>query len=239
MATTLSFLRTAAKQRADMVNSSFLSDAEWNNNINASYQELYDILAQKYGNDYFYKTQTITTDGIANNFALPADFFKLLGVDLQITGGNAPQQVALRPFTFQERNRYSLPNFQTWVGITNLRYRLRAQTIWFIPLPAANLTIILLYVPILTTLVNDTDVMSAATDGMGWEEYVIVDAAIKALQKEESDISALAVRKEALIRRIESAAENRDAGMPATVTDTQWSNSGWPGAAGYSGGGAI
>lgn len=239
MATTLSFLRTAAKQRADQVNSSFLTDTEWNNNINASLQELYDVLTQKYGNDYFYSTQTITTDGVSDNFALSSNFYKLLGVDLQITSGTNPQRVTLRSFTFSERNRYAIPNFQTWFGVTNLRYRLRAGTLWFIPLPAANQTILVHYVPQLTTLVNDSDTLPAAIDGMGWEEYIVIDAAIKALQKEESDVSVLMAQKVAIEKRIEAAAENRDAGAPATISDTQWSNYGWPGSSGYTGGGGI
>ena len=40
-------------------------------------------------------------------------------------------------------------------------------------------------------------------------EYVITDAAIKMMQKEESDTSVLQLQKAALIRRIEAAAENR------------------------------
>jgi|SRR5712664_17510 len=240
MATTLAFLRTAAKQRADMVNSSFLTDSEHNNNINASWAELYDILIQKYGNDFFYKSATFITDGLADNFALPTDFYKLLGADVQLTTGVNPISITLRPFTFNERNRYSIPNFQTWFGVTNLRYRIRAGTIWFIPLPSANQTVKIHYIPQLAPLVNDTDALPAATDGMGWEEYIVIDAAIKALQKEESDVSVLEGQKMALIKRIESAAENRDAGSPATVADTQWSNYAWPaGGGGYAGGGGV
>jgi len=53
----------------------------------------------------------------------------------------------------------------------------------------------------------------------GWEEYVVVDAAIKCLNKEESDTSILFARKQALIDRIENMAANRDSGEPEQVTD--------------------
>lgn len=53
----------------------------------------------------------------------------------------------------------------------------------------------------------------------GWEEYVIIDAAIKCLQKEESDVSVLAMQKQAIIDRIEAMASNRDAGEPEVTTD--------------------
>lgn len=55
----------------------------------------------------------------------------------------------------------------------------------------------------------------------GWEEYVIVDAAIKAKIKEESDISGLMMQKEGMLSRINQVAENRDASMPSRVSDTQ------------------
>ena len=44
MTTTLANLITAARQKADMINSTFIQDAEWTDYINNSYAELYDIL---------------------------------------------------------------------------------------------------------------------------------------------------------------------------------------------------
>ncbi len=79
---TLAQLRTASRQRADMVNSTFISDPELNSYINASYYELYDLLVQKYGNDYFMKEYSFQLQGNISQYPLPADFFKLLGVDL-------------------------------------------------------------------------------------------------------------------------------------------------------------
>jgi hypothetical protein len=65
-------------------------------------------------------------------------------------------------------------------------------------------------------------------DGFGgWLDYVVVDAARKALVKEESDVTALLQELAVLEKRIECAAENRDAGFPATVVDsTRSGNSG-------------
>jgi hypothetical protein len=75
-------------------------------------------------------------------------------------------------------------------------------------------------------------------DGVsGWLEYVITDAAIKAMQKEESDVSVLMAQKAALVARIIAAAENRDAGNPATVADVQFTSGAWPYNAGFGGGG--
>lgn len=109
------------------------------------------------------------------------------------------------------------------------------SNIQFIPTPAGNQIMRIWYIPRLTQLVQDTDIMDGVS---GWTEYVIVDAAIKALQKEESDVSALMVQKEALIKRIEESAANRDAGQPDTISNTRtWSErwGGW-GGGGYDGG---
>jgi len=77
----------------------------------------------------------------------------------------------------------------------------------------------------LTQLTSDSD----TADGIsGWTEYIIVDCVIKCNQKEETDPSVAMAQKQALILRIEAAAENRDAANPATVADTQWSDLWWP-----------
>jgi hypothetical protein len=53
----------------------------------------------------------------------------------------------------------------------------------------------------------------------------VVDAAIKALAKEESDVTELMAEKAMLKQRIEESAQNRDAGMPDTISNTRsWSS---------------
>lgn len=229
----LSDLRTATRQRADMVNSQFVTDDELNSYINQSYFELYDILVQKYGDDYFVTDPvSFTTNGSSQFYDLPNGtnfsgaqaFYKLLGVDLGLSN-TQDSFVTIRPFTFGERNRYAVPNFQSFYGVTNLRYRLKGNQLWLTPIPSQGQQMRIWYIPRLNQLVNDTDL----ADGIsGWTEYIICDAAIKCLQKEESDVSVVAAQKMALIARIEAAAENRDAGNPARVVDVQEGDLWWP-----------
>lgn len=235
---TLLQLKTAVRQRADMVNSTFIADDELASYINQSYFELYDLLVQKYGDDYFVKLPAyqFTTNGTDAFYSLPADFYKMLGLDLAMSPNQTDSYVTIKPFNFSDRNRYAVPNFQSFYGVTNVRYRLEQDSLWLTPTPAANQVFQLWYVPKLQTLDND----SAVVDGIsGWTEYIICDAAMKCLQKEESDVSVVAAQKAALIARIESAGENRDAGMPMIVSDGQYSDMWWPSGSGSGSGGTY
>jgi len=219
---TLSELRTLARQYADMVNSQFVTDDEFNSYLNLAYFELYDILIQKYGDDYYATSYQFTTDGTTQQYPLPSDFYKFLGLDLQLSP-SSPQNgfITIRPFMFGDRNRYSIPNMQTFAGITNLRYRVFSNTLFLTPIPAGNQTLKIWYVPKLNELTTD----ASTVDGIsGWQDYLPLEAAIKALIKEETDVSMLMARKQALISRIEAAAENRDAGNPQVVTDSQYTD---------------
>ena len=212
---TLAELRTAIRQRADMVNSQFVTDLELNSYINQSYFELYDILVQKFGNDYFVADpHDFVTDN--NDFYdLPDDFFKLLGVDRAINA-SAGQYVEIQPFTFASRNRSALSNTGDIYKTSGIRYRLKGNQLWLTPRPTTGTQIRLWYSPKMQTLDADGDTVDGIS---GWTEYIIIDGAIKCGQKEETDVSVLMAQKMAMLARIEASAENRDAGSPSTVTD--------------------
>ena len=248
-------IRLLAQQRADRVNSNFVTMPEWNTYINQSYFELYDLLVTRFEDEFVAPLAIFQTDGSTFQYPLPdgviqfqtmtgslftaKPFYKLLGVDCGIALNNNAW-VTLSKFKFVGRNSYVYPNItSTFLGVFNLQYRLIDNTIMFIPTPSAGQYIRMWYIPKLTQLLKDTDIVDGVS---GWTEYIVVDAAIKALTKEESDISALMAQKQALLDRIESTAQNRDAGMPETVSDTRswgarWGRYGGPGWDGGSFGG--
>ena len=79
-----------------------------------------------------------------------------------------------------------------------------------------GMVINVLYVPTPTRLVADSDTF----DGYGgWEEFAIVDAAMKCLEKRDEDAAPLAARKARMEQRIERMAPNRDAFMPTRRAD--------------------
>lgn len=230
----LASLRLAAQQRADRVNSEFVTKQEWNSYINQSAFELYDLIVNTYEDWYFATPYSFQTDGSAS-YDLPPLMYRLMGVDLGIAENNNAW-VTVPKYDFVERNRYVYPNVtSTYYGMFNLRYRAMGNKLNFIPTPSSGQYIRVWYVPRMVEMVADTDVLDMVS---GWQEYIVVDATIKALQKEESDVSALMVQKQALIKRIEESAINRDLGQPDTISNTRsWgSRNGQYGGPGYDGG---
>jgi hypothetical protein len=241
---TLSDLMAAVRQRADTEAAGytpaltgsdfFVTEPELISYINQSYFELYDLLISAYGNNYYVKDppQSITTDGVNSQFALASDFYKLLGVDLVVSSGTPGASVTLKQFEFADRNHYNLPNSQSFYGRTNLRYRLNGDKLWLTPMPSSGQTVKVWYVPRMATL----SALSSTVDGVsGWTEYIIVDAAMKCLAKEESDVSVLMAAKQALMVRIQAMADGRNASEPPKVSDVMgfngggWPSGDWPG----------
>lgn len=200
---TLADLRLQAQQRADMENSDFISDSEWLAMINASYAELYDLLVGK-GLDYFVVPQAFAIDGNSDYYPLPANVYKLAGVDYQNSGQSYP----MKKFIWAERFSYN-SNDQI------VRYRIVGSTIYFTPRAKAQ-SFTLWYVPPITRLANDSDTLDTINE---WYEYIVIDAAIKARIKEESDITELMAQKQAQSERIEVMSANRDQALGERVTD--------------------
>ena len=134
----LNTLRDEARQRADQVNSEFVTDAELNGYLNNSWSELYDILVSKYQDDYFLTSTSITVTSGTSSYSLPSDFYKARGVDLNI---NTNQNTPLQRYTFADRTRDSLVRYAR-----DVKYRIQANNIVFAPSPSNN-TATLWYIP--------------------------------------------------------------------------------------------
>jgi hypothetical protein len=200
---TLLDLRTQVRDRADVKHSTFVTDTEINSYINSAYAELYDMLV-KSTEDYYIVSAPIVFNGAVDKVALPSDFYKLNGVDYSINGIVQPME----KFVFQDRNKY--------VYNTNVvRYRIVKDSIVLKPLPAAQ-TITIWYTPSITPLTSDGDTVDGVN---GWEDWIVLSAAIVCLIKEESDVSMLLAEQAGLSKRIKEMSINRDQGKPERVTD--------------------
>lgn len=240
-------LRLKSQQRADRVNSDFVTLTEWNSYINQSMYALYDLLITTY-EDYFMapRAQILSVGGTftyplpngvipfidqAGQSFVPAPFYKLLGVDLGLSNSNQGF-VTMKKYNLIDRNVFVYANTQsTAYGSFNLRYRVLGTNIEFTPTPSSGQLIQLLYIPRLPQLLQDTDITTIGFSG--WLEYVLVRSAILALTKEESDVSSLVMQLTDIQKRIEESAVNRDAGQPDTISDTRrasgWGDGSWGG----------
>lgn len=207
---TLLELRTQARQRADMVNSQFVSDSELNGYINGSAIELYDLFVRAY-DDYF-STPVSFSITSGNTYSLPADFYKIRGLDLVESTGS---YLTIMPYNFQERNRRGR-TVDRLAGFQDRGYRAMGNLLYIEPSSQAPGSYRLWYIPRFTRLSADVDILAGIID---FEEYVIVDAAIKMKDKEESDVSVLMAQKNALVARVEQMVADRDAGAPERVAD--------------------
>lgn len=206
---TLTTLRTRVRERADMVGSSFVADSAtgldaW---INEANQKLHGMLVEALGEEYVSSTSNFTTAG--TDISVPTGFFKLYGVDLDYQG----LRRSLMPYVRNERNLYREANNSV------PRYALIGSAIRLYPVPESGLTGTILYAPEATVLVNASDAVNYPN---GWERFIVLDAAIQALLKEESDVRGLMAERNAVVTEIEQAKENRDLAMPKRVTDVAY-----------------
>ena len=112
-------------------------------------------------------------------------------------------------------------------NIAALRYNVRDDKIHFIPATPPSGTVTLHYIPECKQYATDgsEDTTGGTVNdknksvAVGYEEYVVVSAAIKCLMKEESDVRMLLAEKVDLQRRIENAAPRKDAGQAHKVID--------------------
>lgn len=223
---TLLELRERARDRANQENSTFVSDVMLNSYINYAISDLRDIITSKVGEDYFAIEASFTLSANQETIPLPADFYKLLWVEVMVDGPTAnPTYVKLNRFEIAEMPAapYGLAN--PWV---NLKYRLRANNLWLSPVSSTGgQTIRIWYNPLPQTLTSDVDTL----DGLnGWDEYVVLLAARKALVKEEQDVSDLDREILFMNQRLEAMAPNRDQAQPMRIYDNERSESSylWP-----------
>lgn len=197
-----------------VTSTSFVTTAQANTWINLAIAELREFMIAEMGDDWLAKAgSNSVTSANVDLYALPADCFKPLGVDVSFDNGLTWR--TCDRFEFADRNRWQ--GATAW-GFYNLpRYRLYGANVMFRPIPATVVTYRLWYIPSIARLVNDSDTYDFVN---GWDDWVACRVAIRMLQKEESDASALSADLMAIMQRIVAAVRHRDAGTPKRMQDT-------------------
>lgn len=207
----LADLRAHALERADMVNTSFVSTSELDAIINGEGAELHDLVVTLF-EDQFTTEFSFTLGAGVSTLALSslpagAPFYKLRGVDRS----DGSDWFTLRRFEWASRND---GRTQTSVRPRDVRYRLVGASLRLSPDASAQGDYRLQYIPGYVNLVAPSDVLDYPEQ---WVEYVLAGTAAKLLAKEESDPGVQLSLKSAMRARIEKMGVNRDAAGPERV----------------------
>jgi hypothetical protein len=170
----------------------FAPNAEVDALINRGYKELYGHLV-RHGMHRSETIYEITADG-SGSYALPSDYFATLVVHRVEDGVGT----VLARHDHRQRPRTDMG------GVPAVTYRIVGSDIEFDPVPEDG-TYEVCYVPVPGLLSADSDTMDNV---LGWEEYIVLYAAAKLLQKEGSFGAAKELRSDAreLLARIQDEA---------------------------------
>jgi hypothetical protein len=204
-----------------------VTNAEFNRFVNQSCAALHGIMVD-FDEAYFIDKHTYTTTPGVDNVPLawvsdpdqsqPFSPYKILHVSANINGWER----SLDRWTFEKLTLYT--NASTWgVQALPISYRYHVNqvgttSLLLSPVPDGVYPITVYYVESFVDLVADDD---KYWSGDGWEEWVVLDAAIKALTKEESSITDLTAERDRVLVRIQAQMRTPDLDHPGTVRDTE------------------
>lgn len=196
---TLSDLRTRARSKSDTTDSNRPSNSEFNTWINDGIANLHDILVKQNPDRYTEAGSEFTTTAGTLEYALPATFYKLRGVERKLSTNNWER---VRKFNWNERND------------AGIRYRQRGLYLRFTDVDGATYRV--WHIPAPTALSDDADTYDAPNR---YEQYVAAYAARQALMQEESDTVEINNELMALEQRILASAGDVDTEEPDTISD--------------------
>ena len=242
-ATAFTTLAARARELADKTGSSFVAESD--DSIyafcNDAARRLHQLIVPAFG-DYFERSVVIAPaaklTGTVNDYALPADFYKLLGVDM----GSGTSTKTLEAYTRAERNSFKRQSTSSYP-----RYKLTSRAyaasvvgppiVAAVPasspairfLPDITESVTVWYVGSWTTIWSSDAALAIVMFPNDWQDsYIPLFAAIRILQKGEEDSSEYRRELEKLEGEIKDACMNRDDGAPPQAVDYDAIDNGWP-----------
>ncbi len=212
---TLGELKKRVLEKADMVDSPFIDDTDGDSElvrvIQQSYRSLYNVIATTYKDYFIGDPVTFSIASGASTFTLDATFLKLAGVDRDLGGG---QWRKIRAFNFAERNNQNDRLYRNYYPV--IRYRIIGNRLMFTPAEQAAGDYRYWFTPKPIVPIDEDDTIEGYN---GWDDFIVVDAAIKCLVKEESDVSVLLMERNQLRQDIIENAMIRDESEVDVIQD--------------------
>lgn len=196
--------------------------------INEGAAELFDLLVEARGMEWYRRSTTFSTVAYQTAYSMPTDFAESLSVDIYISTN---QQITALPYSESDRNIYSnFPAFG-WYYNTPVRFRLHGvpsstgaiappPTMTFIPGPSSATQVTVNYIPAFQQFATDGTEDGNVFDGInGWEGFAIWNATAIALEKLEQNSEFARTQLENFRTRIVGLAPDHHAGDPEKVHD--------------------
>lgn len=196
---TLTELILLVRRKADIENAGYhVSDDEITDYINSAIAMLWSLLIDGTDGTFFAKVSPDLVKIGDNAYRLPDDFFKL--VEVSIDWNNR-----YFPVTQADPQEYGILLKRPFVGRYYSRYffQFNEKQGWFelfvFPAPTNTGDLLVRYVPGAQVLSLGTDELKLPSN---WYEWVVFDAAIQCMIKEESDPSVLIMEREKREQRL-------------------------------------
>jgi len=194
---TLTDLITHVRERSNMERSKFVTDDEIKHYIN---DEIFDLYAKMVNVDdgKLFATVSPTLVQVGNNaYQLPSDFMRVVDVNIYASSRWVPAYEA-------DPQDYLRLQSQQYVGDYDVQYYLRlnqtAGRYEIFLFPAKDVENIgVRYIPEAPRLTLGSDTLKWPSN---WHEPVVVGAALKCLEKEESESSHLHIAKDRSVARV-------------------------------------
>jgi hypothetical protein len=210
MAVTLATLITLVRERADMESTTFVTDSMLTSWLNQAQEEAYDRVAAAF-QDHWWTTHDYTVTGgteALSQFSIATENPRLIRW-MEWSPGTTNRQMV---------RRWDIGNKDDFDG---LRYRLLGSYIQIEPYEYAAGTYRLSYIPNPTAMTSSGTPVDLDPKLEMFSEYLVVNAAIKARTREESDCTELRIDLERIQKRIDKMANFRDASEAPRVNDVE------------------
>ena len=219
---TLGELATRVRYEADLVNNQFVTDAMLYQFISDSYAVLYNKLLRADPERYM-REQTPTLDS-AGEFEVPADYYGTIALDWSESANSGIYTTVPRLFGI-EANAFDHDNSSSGVPTGwHPRYNNTDPTttiIRVLPLPDSRYVLRHKYTVAPAEIATSTDVV----DGIaGWEEFIVLEAAITCRVREESATGPLERRLARYQDELDTIIEARNVSEAGRVIDTRRRN---------------
>ena len=200
------------RQRADMLYDDFCTNAEIETYLSHAFRKFYNRLVAARDDQLLRSANETTLTITGGDVSMPPDFFKLLMVRLgTLPGGTDMRTLERRSPQQQFPNQTGRPTQYMLVSASN------GPIVILVPTPDVSYKIEVVYVASFEPTGNTYPDVAGITD------YMVIDAAIQCLDKEQSPTSVLRAERDSMLEQIIDTATPMDDGQPVTVVrQDQW-----------------